>query len=88
MATDVAAVHLGHGTPGERSIIAAHPDALVPDHLAELGAGSMRPKVVAACDFARATGRPAVIGALADIDGLVAGTAGTRISTDVDGLRI
>ncbi len=29
---------------------------------------------------------PAVIGQLADIDALVAGTAGTRISTDVDGV--
>ena len=48
----------------------------------------MRPKVVAACDFARATGRPAVIGGLADIEALVAGSAGTRISTDVDGLRV
>ena len=46
----------------------------------------MLPKVIAACDFARATGKPAVIGALADIDGMLAGTAGTRISTDVDGV--
>jgi carbamate kinase len=86
MATDVDAVHLGHATPGQRSISAAHPDALLPSCLAELGAGSMRPKVVAACDFARATGRPAVIGALADIEGLVAGAAGTRISTAVAGI--
>ena len=46
----------------------------------------MLPKVIAACDFARATGRPAVIGQLADIEALVAGTAGTRISTEVDGV--
>ena len=46
----------------------------------------MLPKVIAACDFARATDRPAVIGQLADIEALVAGTAGTRISTDVGGV--
>ncbi len=46
----------------------------------------MLPKVIAACDFARATGRPAVIGQLADIEALVAGTAGTRIDVQVDGI--
>jgi carbamate kinase len=88
MATDVSAVQLGFGTPGQRSISAAHPDAVVPGHLEEFAAGSMRPKVVAACDFARATGRPAVIGRLADIEELVAGTAGTRISTDAEGITV
>ena len=39
-----------------------------------------------ACDFARATDRPAMIGALGDIDRLVIGEAGTRICTDVDGV--
>jgi carbamate kinase len=86
MATDVAAVHLGHGMPGQRSIAAAHPDALVTGHLTDFGAGSMRPKVAAACDFARATDRPAVIGELADIGGLVDGSTGTRISTGVEGV--
>ena len=46
----------------------------------------MLPKIQAACDFARATGRAAMIGSLADIEQLVDGTAGTRISTDVDGV--
>jgi carbamate kinase len=46
------------------------------------------PKVVAACDFARRTGKPAVIGALADIEALVDGNAGTRISTGVDGVEM
>jgi carbamate kinase len=48
----------------------------------------MLPKVEAACDFAAGTGMPAVIGALADIEQLVAGGAGTRISTDVDGVVV
>jgi carbamate kinase len=40
----------------------------------------MGPKVRAACRFARQTGHDAVIGSLADIVELVAGTAGTRVS--------
>ena len=46
----------------------------------------MLPKVQAAGDFARSTGRPAMIGQLTDIEALVAGTAGTRIANDVDGV--
>lgn len=86
MATDEPAAFLAYGAPDQRRIVAAHPDALLERHRDEFAAGSMLPKVVAARDFARATGRPAAIGALADIEGLVAGTAGTRIATDVDGV--
>jgi carbamate kinase len=86
MATDAPAVYLGYGTPEQRAVTAAHPDALLPEHGGEFAAGSMLPKVTAACVFARATGRPASIGRLADIDALVVGTAGTRISTDVAGV--
>jgi carbamate kinase len=39
----------------------------------------MGPKVEAACGFARATGREAVIGALTDITDIVGGAAGTRV---------
>jgi carbamate kinase len=80
MATDAPAVYLGFGTPEQRAVVEAHPDALA-EHEDEFAAGSMRPKVDAACEFARATARPSAIGTLADIEGLVAGTAGTRIST-------
>jgi carbamate kinase len=85
MATDAPAVYLGFGTPEQRAVVEAHPDALA-EHEAEFAAGSMRPKVEAAAEFARATARPAAIGTLADIEGLVAGTAGTRISTRSAGL--
>ena len=44
-----------------------------------LPAGSMGPKVAAACGFATQTKNEAVIGSLADIDRIVAGTAGTRV---------
>jgi len=45
-------------------------------------AGSMGPKVEAACRFAEATGRPACIGALGDAAALLGGRAGTRIALD------
>lgn len=86
MATDTPAAYLGFGTDEQQAIVAAHPDALLADHGAEFAAGSMLPKVTAACDFARRTGAPAVIGQLSDIDALVAGSAGTRISVEVDGI--
>jgi carbamate kinase len=86
MATDTPAAFVGFGTPAQRAIAAAHPDAILAEHASEFAAGSMLPKIHAACDFAKATGHPAAIGALADIEGLVTGTAGTRIAVDVDGV--
>jgi carbamate kinase len=87
MATDAAAVFTGFGTPQQRAIAAANPDALLAGYEAEFAAGSMLPKVIAACDFANATGQPAAIGALADIDAMLAGTAGTRVTTAVTGVE-
>jgi carbamate kinase len=87
MATDAASVYLGFGTPGQRAVSRADPGSLLAEHRSEFAPGSMLPKVVAACDFARATGQPAVIGALADIDGMLAGIAGTRVSVEVDGVE-
>jgi carbamate kinase len=77
IATDVDGVYSGWATP--------HPTRLgrvTPDQLADLDlpAGSMGPKVEAACGFARTTGREAVIGSLTDIAKIVAGVAGTRVS--------
>ena len=80
MATDAQAVFVGFGTPQQRAIVAADPDVLLAEYHAEFAAGSMLPKVMAACEFAGATGKPAVIGALADIDAMLAGTAGTRVA--------
>jgi carbamate kinase len=86
MATDTPAVFVQFGTPHQRAIARAHPDNLLAEHRSEFAAGSMLPKVLAACDFASATGRPAVIGALSDIDAMLTGTAGTRVSTEVSGV--
>ena len=53
-----------------------------PDELSHLWfpAGSMGPKVQAAADFARTTGKEAVIGALNDLSQILKGTVGTRVS--------
>ena len=79
IATDVAALALDFGTPLQRALPRTTPDQLAGLHFA---AGSMGPKVNAACDFVRTTGRRAVIGALQDIEAMLAGTAGTQIERD------
>jgi carbamate kinase len=81
--TDVDGVYLHWGAPEQRRVVAASPDAL-----AALGfaAGSMGPKVEAACQFVRRTGGQAVIGSLADIEDIIAGRAGTQVSARVDGM--
>src|SRR6185437_10672614 len=61
IATDAAAVYVEWGTPRQRAIRAAHPDAI---GALSFPAGSMGPKVEAACEFARWSGGEAVIGAL------------------------
>tara|TARA_B100000700_G_scaffold300257_1_gene368174 strand:- start:2780 stop:3709 length:930 start_codon:yes stop_codon:yes gene_type:complete len=76
IATDVDAAYIDWGQPTQRAIARAHPDAL--EKLA-FAAGSMAPKIEAACDFARRTGKEAVIGSLANIEAIVQGEAGTRI---------
>ena len=82
-ATDADAVFLDYGTPKQRGIHRASPAALAAH---KFPAGSMGPKVDAACHFAEATGKRAAIGALADIAGIVAGARGTIISREFDGL--
>jgi carbamate kinase len=86
MATDAPAVFVGFGTSRQRAIVAADPGVLLAEYETEFAAGSMLPKVIAACDFAKQTGKPAVIGALADIDAMLAGTAGTRVAVDAAGV--
>jgi carbamate kinase len=81
--TDAAGVFVDWGTPAQRQILTAHPD-----DLAELTfpAGSMGPKVEAACSFARQSGAVAAIGALDDLAAILAGTSGTRIATGFEGI--
>lgn len=77
--TDVAGVFTGYGTPDARLIRAANPVALAA-HAAEFHAGSMGPKVDAACDFAGHTGKRAMIGALNELAAVIEGVAGTSIA--------
>ncbi len=74
--TDVDAVIDGFGTAHARPVSRARPDDL---RGLRLPAGSMGPKVEAACRFAEATGGTAAIGRLDDAPALLAGTAGTTV---------
>jgi carbamate kinase len=76
MATDVDGVYLDWGTPAQRKLGQVTPEDLTGLPFA---AGSMGPKVDAAVRFVAKTGQRAAIGALADIPGIVAGTAGTNV---------
>jgi carbamate kinase len=77
MATDVEGVYADFGQPNQRLLSQIQP---VEARDMNLAAGSMGPKVQAAVEFAETTGKRAAIGSLDQIDGLVAGTAGTTIT--------
>ena len=83
MATDAQAVFTGWGTPEAKAIHKANP-AAISKH--SFPAGSMGPKVAAACRFAVNTGHVAAIGALADIPAIVRGEKGTLISKSFDAM--
>ena len=76
LATDVDAVYSDWGTPEERPIAHATPDDF---RHQEFPAGSMGPKLEAACTFVENTGKRAMIGALEDVAEMLAGEAGTVI---------
>ena len=75
LATDTDGVYLDWGSEDARRIERATPNQMEQHEFEE---GSMGPKVEAACDFVRRSGGRAVIGALSDMQGMVAGTAGTQ----------
>ncbi len=84
MATDADGVYLDYGKPNARRIKQAG--------LSEIGkyefpAGSMGPKVEAACMFAKLTGKSAAIGGLSDLPGIINGDAGTTISANISGIE-
>ncbi|MFP4894882.1 carbamate kinase [Paraburkholderia sp. EG304] len=84
VATDVDAAYVNWGKPDQRAIAQAHPD-----ELEKLGfaSGSMGPKVQAAIEFARKTGKDAVIGSLADIQAIAEHRGGTCVSMSAPGIR-
>ena len=76
MLTDVDAVYDGWGMPRQRPIRRASPEELSSQ---TFPAGSMGPKVEAACAFASKEGRLAGIGRLEDARDILEGRAGTVI---------
>jgi carbamate kinase len=83
MLTDADAVFVDWGQPTQKAIRRAPPDAL---SAMPFAAGSMGPKVEAACRFAAATGKKAAIGALQDLGRIIDGSAGTTVSKEADGI--
>jgi carbamate kinase len=83
--TDVDAVYDGWGTPDQRAIRRATPDALAGS---EFAAGSMGPKVRAACTFVEETGGFAAIGSILDTPALLRGETGTIVTREAAGIEL
>jgi len=83
MLTDVPNIYTDYGSDEQRPIIAAHPETLIK---MDFPAGSMGPKVRGACEFVRETGKRSAIGQLSDLTEIMAGTSGTLISNEVNGI--
>jgi len=83
IATDVDGAYIDWGKPGQKRIAQADTESITQFGFAQ---GSMGPKVQAAINFAKASGKVAVIGALQDIEQIIAGRAGTRITDQVKGV--
>ncbi|HTS93105.1 MAG TPA: carbamate kinase [Stellaceae bacterium] len=84
MATDADAVFLDWGKPTAKAFRRANPSAI---REFPFPAGSMGPKVEAACQFAEKTGKRAAIGALKDLPAILQGEAGTIVSTNMGGIE-
>jgi carbamate kinase len=75
--TDVEGVMSGYGTAEQQLVRHINADDLA---AMTFPAGSMGPKVAAACRFVSETGGTAAIGSLADAGDVIDGTAGTQVS--------
>jgi len=85
MATDAGAVYLDWGKPTQRAIRRVPPRLLDP---ALFATGSMGPKVEAAVEFVTRTGKTAAIGALADVERIARGEAGTLVTAEAAELEV
>jgi carbamate kinase len=83
--TDVDAVYSDWGTPEQRAIRRATPEALSET---EFAAGSMGPKVRAACSFVEQTGGLAAIGSISDTPALLRGEVGTIVTREAAGIEL
>ena len=79
IATDVSAVFVDWGKPRQRALNHVSPKTLAG---MTFPAGSMGPKIEAACRFVQASDKRAVIGSLDQIEAMLAGNAGTQITMD------
>jgi len=79
MLTDVDAVYRAWGEPGARAIRRISPQAM---RQFSFEAGSMAPKVEAACEFVEQTGNLAGIGQLKDAQEILSGQSGTVITQE------
>ena len=84
MLTDVDAVYSDWATASARAIRHASPGSL---RELSFAAGSMGPKVEAACEFVDQSGAMAAIGRLEDAQAILRGEAGTVIRPDVAGIE-
>lgn len=75
--TDADAVYQGWGTPRQRPLRSATVADLAPLAVAD---GAMGPKIMAVSRFVQRSGKVAHIGALKEIEAVLAGTAGTVIT--------
>jgi carbamate kinase len=80
MATDADAVFVDWGKPTAKAFRRASPQAM---RGYSFPAGSMGPKVDAACHFVEQTGKAAAIGALKDLAAIIRGEAGTTIAANL-----
>ncbi len=79
MLTDVDAVYLDYGTERQAALRKTSPRVL---QEMDFAAGSMGPKVEAACRFAQNTGNPAAIGRMEDAWAIIDGQVGTLVRID------
>ena len=79
MLTDIDAVYVDWGKPTQKAIRRASPAAI---GAMPFPAGSMGPKVEAACEIVSRTGRRAAVGALDQLGAMADGTAGTQVVAD------
>ncbi|MDB6096219.1 MAG: carbamate kinase [Francisellaceae bacterium] len=77
--TDVEAVYLGWGTEHSKPIKQCNPNEF---NFKEFQAGSMRPKIEAACQFAAKPGKKSFIGSLRQADKILTGEVGTLIQAN------
>ncbi|MCP4317729.1 MAG: carbamate kinase [Hyphomicrobiales bacterium] len=85
MLTDADAVYSDWGVPHQRQIRRASPQAM---REMSFAAGSMGPKVEAACEFAEVTRNSSGIGSLVDVEAILTGRAGTTVTAEAEGIDL